>query len=931
VLAAPVDDTEVLARVRREADEPTEFAWERWIGIGIVVACVVLVFVVSDAGQRVWRFWDPRFGDLFRDTTTNGGDMGAHVWWPWFMREHWFGRFRLAGWAPDWYAGFPVGQFYFPLPALLVTFLDLFIPYNVAFKLITVSGPLLLPVGAYAFARALRAPWPTPPAFALAATAFLFNTRENWQIYGGNLASNLAGEFSYTLSIALCLFFFAALARTLDTGKRPWLPALLLALTALCHIVVITFAIVGGVLVWLTRKPLRTFPVAGVIGVVGGLLSAIWWAPLLLRQPYTQSMRYEKVVPQGTARLWAPLRWVLPGPIESALTGVWRGITWSDGKSLTLWAPTWMWALVGIAIVGGLVYRRVSTLVVVSITAIFAVMFVQWPADQHVWNTRFLPLYFLSLSLLAGMGAAEIARLARLVAMRTTDWVREGDLADARDEAWYGAPPPLPAGAVHLRNLDDGATIDDDEVVDGEIVPTNPHVPPVPRDDGDDHAPVPWAPPPHLQPAALERGRRTTGAIVSSIVLLVGAIWGIGGAYAARNYLPFWSSWNYSGYESKPAWPEFQSLIETMDKLPPGRALWEPSSGIDNYGTTLALELLPYFTNGRIGSMEGLYFESSATTDYHFLTVSELTASGNASNPVRGLVYGSISDFDRGVRHLQMLGVRYFLAQSDDAKRHADANANLKLVATVPDQDGKDPKGWSVYEVQGSALVQGLARQPVVAKVHSGTSSSCFGTPPPQPPEHDPRFPNAWECATAPWWMNGALLSTPYAESGPKNWRRIDIKDLGSVQPRDEPRVDVSDVRSDVDSIRFHVSRTGVPVVVKSSFFPNWTVSGADGPWRLAPNLMVVVPTKHDVVLSYGVSGVDWLGRILTLLGIAGLVLLVRFRPGSSRQARGGEAPGGPPARGDGANGAGGHDHGPGARRDDDAGTERASPTPALP
>ena len=58
-----------------------------------------------------------------------------------------------------------------------------------------------------------------------------------------------------------------------------------------------------------------------------------------------------------------------------------------------------------------------------------------------------------------------------------------------------------------------------------------------------------------------------------------------------------------------------------------GRVLWEPSSmdgdPINNYGTSLALELLPYYTDGRIASMEGLYFESSGTTSYHFLTVSE--------------------------------------------------------------------------------------------------------------------------------------------------------------------------------------------------------------------------------------------------------------------------------------------------------------------
>ena len=96
---------------------------------------------------------------------------------------------------------------------------------------------------------------------------------------------------------------------------------------------------------------------------------------------------------------------------------------------------------------------------------------------------------------------------------------------------------------------------------------------------------------------------------------------------------------------------------------------------INNYGTSLALELLPYFTKGRIGSMEGLYFESSATTSFHFLTVSELAQ--HPSNPVRGLVYGTLdTDFDLGVKHLQMLGVRYFMVWTPEAQaKAADAAA----------------------------------------------------------------------------------------------------------------------------------------------------------------------------------------------------------------------------------------------------------------
>jgi hypothetical protein len=879
VAAIPLDDS----------DDQPRFAWERWLGYAVVAACVVLVFGISDAGARIWPPWDFRAGALFHDTTANGGDMGAHVWWPWFMEHHWFGRLRLAGWAPDWYAGFPVGQFYFPLPAVLVALLDLFIPYNVAFKLVTVLGPLLLPVAAYTLARGLRAPWPAPPAFALAATVFLFNTRENWQIYGGNLASNLAGEFSYTLSIALCLFFFAALARTLDTGRRPWLPAVLLAATALCHIVVIVLGVVGALLIWCSRRPWRTWPIAIAVGSVGGLLAAVWWVPLLLRQPYTQSMRYEKVDPSGTFRLWSPLRTILPGPAEHLVEGVIRGLTWSQGNSLTLWAPSWMWALAGIAVIGGIVFRRLPTLLLALQTLIFAVLFVQWPADQHVWNTRFLPLYFLSLSLLCAMGATEIAVLLRLLAMRVADWVREGDLADARDEAWAAAG----------------------------------NTEPYPEDEPPD-----WEAPPWLRPGPhVERRRHLVGAVACTLIIVGGATWAIGGARAARNYLPFWSKWNYEGYEAKPAWPEFREILQTMNSLPPGRALWEPSGDIDKYGTTLALELLPYYTHGRIGSMEGLYFESSATTDYHFLTVSELTAAGKASNPVRGLVYGSITDFDRGVQHMQMLGVRYFMAQSADAQARADANRDLRLVATIPDRDGQPPKGWKVYEVRDSPLVEGLTREPVVAKVHNGTTSSCFGTEKPAPPARDPRMP-AWECATAPWWMNGSLLNVPYTETGPKSWRRVDVEDLPTVPPKPLPAVTVTGTRSDVDSIRFHVSRTGVPVVVKMSYFPNWKVKGGEGPYRVAPNLMVVVPTSNDVTLTYGLTGVDWLGRLMTLLGIAGLVLLVGW--GTKRLGRYSSSSPGAPADAD-DEPVTTDDVAPGAEGDEEPGAEQPKPTPALP
>jgi hypothetical protein len=288
--------------------------------------------------------------------------------------------------------------------------------------------------------------------------------------------------------------------------------------------------------------------------------------------------------------------------------------------------------------------------------------------------------------------------------------------------------------------------------------------------------------------------------------------------------------------------------------------------------------LLPYFTHGRIGSMEGLYFESSATTDFHFMTVSELTAAGGASNPVRGLVYGSIDDFNRGVRHLRMLGVRYFMAESTDAKRHADENKGLKLVTTIADVDKKPPYGWKVYEVKGWNLAEPLKYEPVVVSTHGGPSSQCFGTAAPPKSTRDPELA-AWECSAAPWWSAGNL-DRPFAAGGPEQWARASsVAAVNKLTPRPLPKVEVTQVDEQVDSISLHVSRVGVPIVVKTSFFPNWNAHGARGPWRLAPNLMVVVPTSHDVKLTYGETTGDRAGRVLTLVGILGVIALARYRP----------------------------------------------------
>ena len=359
-----------------------------------------------------------------------------------------------------------------------------------------------------------------------------------------------------------------------------------------------------------------------------------------------------------------------------------------------------------------------------------------------------------------------------------------------------------------------------------------------------------------------------------------------------------WAAWNYSGLEAKTAspqgcdepgsetpcksggWPEYRDLMATMADLGAdpefgcGRALWEYTKDIvEGYGTPMAPMLLPYWTDGCIGSQEGLYFESSPTVPHHFLMQAELST--GPSQPQRGMTYPPF-DIDAGVRHLQMLGVRYYLASSPGAVAAAAGHPDLTEVAV------SGP--WHVYLVAGSETVSPLENEPVVA---GGIDESQHG----------------WLPTAAAWMLDAESLDVPIAESGPETWKQVTARPIpedlrgpvgwvrqqlgltGTIDrvpdlPRTPlPAVEVTDIVQGRSSISFRVSRPGVPILVKTSYFPNWVARGADGPFRVTPNLMVVVPTGTEVTIDYTRTPVDLAAAAMSLLGLAGLVVLARRPP----------------------------------------------------
>jgi hypothetical protein len=287
--------------------------------------------------------------------------------------------------------------------------------------------------------------------------------------------------------------------------------------------------------------------------------------------------------------------------------------------------------------------------------------------------------------------------------------------------------------------------------------------------------------------------------------------------------------------------------------------MWEYNADENRFGTPMALMLLPYFTNNCVDSMEGLLFESASSTPYHFLNQSELSA--QPSDAMVGLQYGG-ANVALGVEHLQLMGVRYYMASSPSMQAQADADPQLRLVATTGPWHTQYlgsvlSTTWKVYLVRDSAMVAPLTEQPSV----------LVGTGPQQ---------SSWLPVAQRWYLEPSQWSHELVSGGPAAWPRQTATDAMAFSGRALPAVQVSDIRSSTDTLRFHVSRTGVPVLVRISYFPAWHASGAQGPWRAEPNLMVVVPTSHDVTLHYGSTSAGWLGLALSLVGLGAVGMLVR-------------------------------------------------------
>ena len=767
--------------------------------------------IIAVAGPTIFLLLALHPSLILRNNIPTGGDMGAHVWAPAYLRDHLLSNFKLSGWSMDWYSGLPIYRFYMVVPALMIVLLDVVLPYGIAIKIIAVIGILTLPYTTWLFGRFAKFAYPLPELFAIAATIFLFD--ESFTIYGGNIASTMAGEFSFSISLSLAMLGFALLAKGLDTGKHRVSAAVIISLSALSHGIVLLFVFGGAALMLVVWNKRESLQFGAKVIALAVLLSSFWVIPFVTSHAYMTDMKYEPR-PSGVSdsfwKMFFPLHILLDVSITAlAVIGA-IALVRSRHK-----AGTWI-TLLTLVLAAGVFIARNSL-----------------PVIGLLWNPRILPFFYLLRYLLFAVGLYELAIFAlRMKSISRIARVEPGtpvvlDIAKPRENFTFNlamlsgfAVFVLVAVGFRFQELPFGST----------------------RVNSAGQYEYVWGP---LKTKSTNDG-----------------------------FVDGWARWNFTGYEGKSAYGEYYGIVQTMKKLGEdstqgcGRALWENSGELNKYGTTMALMLLPFWTDGCISSMEGLFFEAAGSTPYHFITAAAM--SKQSSNPVRELRYDN-NDAAIGLRYMQELGVKYFMGFTPEAVAQASLQEGLTEVA----RSGP----WVVYRVASSDVVMPLATQPVVANISSS----------------NPR--ERWLEIGTSWFQHPETWTTPIADDGPSDWQRIDVavdESLREGEPNSNNRrvdvvkpataltpvplepVVVSNVNIGEESVRFSVDKIGIPVLVRVSYFPNWKVDGAEGPYRVAPNMMVVIPTSTDVNMHFGWNMLDYVAYLLSFAGIAWIVVTRR-------------------------------------------------------
>jgi hypothetical protein len=313
----------------------------------------------------LYALWLARPELVFSPLVPLRTDLGGHIVALTHLIEESLARGHLMDWSHQWFAGYPAFYFYFPLPAILIAAGTLLVPVEAAARSLAVLAPALLPAATYVFVRACAFDRLHGACAAIAAAAYLTMTTQ--YIHGGNVLSSVIGEYSFSLGLALAVLYLSVVARVMRGEQHLPALAVLLAATALSHVVPTMFAVAGSLAAFRQRQAMRQVVVSWALGFA---VAAFWALPFLVRSPFMASLEWP-YEPRLSSLLPLPVVMILPWTVAAAISlrpyrqglGIvaFMGVTavavylipnpwFARGRGVPIWHLTlYLWAGLGVA------------------------------------------------------------------------------------------------------------------------------------------------------------------------------------------------------------------------------------------------------------------------------------------------------------------------------------------------------------------------------------------------------------------------------------------------------------------------------------------------------------------------------------------------------------------------------------------------------
>ena len=695
---------------------------------------------------------------VFLNTMPTGGDMGAHVVPIKFFIDNFITNFKLNGWSNDWFAGYPLYYFYFPLPAVITFILNLFFTYSIAFKLMVI-GSILITI--YSFEKLLRKSNEKFSIFGFIA-GLTYVLTESFTIYGGNLASTLAGQFSFTYSIAFANLAIAVITKSSNKNKHV-ISAIFLGCSLLSHL--IPFIIYGAIYLFFWVKTKNTKIEKFSSFLIFSALTVRFTTSLIANLEFTTNMGYTPYTK-------------LSDLIKSDI------------------APFMVISLLIILINFKDIYRHKTTSLFEWFILISSVLLYFFVPEGALWNGRVVSFFNLGV----------IVLFFRLFEHSIEDIFRyeQGELVLK--------VLSLIILIAYLINFSQKWNIDNYKIFLYPIVFL-------------------------FFVGAIYFYISTANlfklAFTASVIFTI-------------SFLPYWVSWNFNGYENKDQWTDIEKLYSNLNELPPGRIMWEPNSDLNKYGTPMVLMTIPLYTHHT--SMEGLYFDSSITTPFHFIAVSGLAE--RPSNPVGGLRYIN-NQFEKGQEYLEELGVDYFISYTDSITNKSLESDKLTLLFS------SDP--FTVFGIKSDKVElvdQKLVRFEKTTFIERTVSSILRNT----------EFTNFFDAS----YVNFDNLESQ---------RIIEIGNSGYEQlETSSEEVKITNLKMTSETITFKTNKPNKLHIIKISYFPNWQIQNGSGPYRISPSFMAVVPFSENVELRFETTRVEKYSFYTSLFSLILFLGLIKKR-----------------------------------------------------